>query len=86
MLCKAHGIVEKSGKNSKERFNLVIVGQTTFRNQAKTYLHWVKIRDREPIKNNSSIEAALYKWILPEIGYLPLRNVHNIAVKPLVER
>jgi integrase len=86
VLRKAREIVEKSGANSEERFNRVVLGETTFRDQAKTYLRWVQTRDREPIKDTSSIEAALNKWILPAIGDLPLGNVHNITVKLLVDK
>jgi integrase len=85
VLRKAREIVEKSGANSEERFNRVVLGETAFRDQAKTYLHWVQTRDRDPVKDASSIEAALNKWILPEIGDLPLADVHNITVKPLVD-
>jgi integrase len=85
VLRKAREIVEKSGANSEERFNRVVLGESTFRDQAKTYLNWVQTRDREPIKDASSIEAALNKWILPEIGDLPLADVHNITVKLLVD-
>ena len=85
VLRKAREIVEKSGANSEERFNRVVLGESSFRHQAKTYLHWVQTRDREPIKDASSIQAALNKWILPEIGDLPLADVHNITVKPLVD-
>ena len=83
---KAREIVEKSGANSEERFNRVVLGETTFQDHAKTYLRWVQTRGREPIKDTSSIEAALNKWILPEIGDLLLSNVHNITVKPLVDK
>jgi integrase len=38
------------------------------------------------VRDSSSIEAALNKWILPAIGDLPLGNVHNITVKPLVTK
>ena len=86
VLRKAREIVEKSGANSEERFNRVVLGETTFRDQAKTYLRWVQSRDREPIKDTSSIEGALNKWILREIGNLPLANVHNITVSPLVDK
>src|ERR1035438_9092103 len=86
VLRKAREIVEKSGANSEERFNRVVLGETTFRDQAKVYVHWVQTRDREPIKDASSIEAALNKWIIPEIGDLPLADVHNLSVKPLVDK
>jgi integrase len=86
VLRKAREIVEKSGANSEERFNRVVLGEITFRDQAKKYVRWVQTRDREPLKDTGSIEAALNKWILPEIGDLPLGNVHNITVKPLVSK
>jgi integrase len=81
---KAREIVEQSGANSKQQFNRVVLGGVTFREQAKAYLHWAVTRDREPIKDASSVEAALNKWILPAIGDIPLGDVNNITVKPLV--
>jgi len=83
---KAREIVEQSGANSKEHFNRVVLGEVSFREQAKVYLQWAKTRDREPIKDISSIEAALNKWILPEIGDLSLGSVNNITIKPLVDK
>ncbi len=82
----ARNIVERSGANSPELFNRVVLGGIPFREQAKSYLLWVENRDREPIKDSSGIEAALNKWILPEIGDLPLANVNNVTVKPLVTK
>ena len=82
----ARETVEQSGANSEERFNHVVHGETTFREQAKIYLRWVETRDREPIKDTSSIEAALSKWVLREIGDLPLAHVNNMTVKPLVSK
>ena len=84
VLRKAREIVEKSGANSEQCFNRVVLGEVSFRDQAKTYVRWATTRDREPIRDSSSIEAALNKWILGAIGDLPLGNVHNITVKPLV--
>ena len=79
-------IVERSGANSKEHFNRVVLGEATFREQANVYLRWAGTRDREPIKDLSSVEAALNKWILPAIGDMPLANVNNVTVKPLVDK
>ena len=79
-------IVERSGANLEERFNRVVLGEATFRDQAKLYLRWAGTRDRKPIKDLSSIEAALNKWILPAIGDMPLANVNNVTVKPLVDK
>ena len=86
VLRKAREIVEKSGANSEQHFNRVVLGEVSFRDQAKTYVRWAITRDREPIRDSSSVEAALNKWILPAIGDLPLGNVHNITVKPLVTK
>jgi integrase len=83
---KAREIVEKSVANSEERFSRIVLGEASFRDQAKTYVRWATTRDREPVRDSSSIEAALNKWILPAIGDLPLGNVHNITVKPLVTK
>jgi len=83
---KAREIVEKSGANSEQRFNRVVLGEISFGDQAKTYVRWATTRDREPIRDGSSIEAALNKWILPAVGDLSLGNVHNITVKPLVTK
>ena len=82
----ARELVERSGANSEQHFNRVVLGEVTFREQAKAYLRWVATRDREPIKDTSSIEAALNKWILPEIGDLPLGSINNVTVKPLVTK
>lgn len=83
---KAREIVEQSGANSKEHFDLVVLGGISFRQQSKVYLEWAKARDREPIKDTSSIASALNKWILPEIGDLSLGAVNNITIKPLVDK
>jgi len=83
---KAREIVEQSGANSKRHFNRVVVGDVTFREQGKEYLHWVQTRDRARIKDTSSIEAALNKWLLPEIGDVPLGRINNVTLKPLVEK
>jgi integrase len=50
------------------------------------YLQWAVTRDREPIKDAASIRAALNKWILPAISDMPLGNVNNITIKPLVDK
>lgn len=83
---KAKEIVERSGANSEQCFNRVVLGETTFREQATVYLQWAVTRNREPIKDAASIKAALNKWILPAIGDMPLGNVNNITVKPLVDK
>lgn len=83
---KAKDIVERSGANSEERFNRVVFGETTFREQALVYLHWAVTRTREPIKDATSVKAAFNKWILPAVGDMPLRQINNVTVKPMVDK
>jgi integrase len=77
-------IVERSGANSEQRFKQVVLGEAMFREQANVYMKWAVTRDREPLKDGASVNAALNKWVLPVIGDLPLGNINNITVKPLV--
>lgn len=83
---RAREIVENAGANSEERFNQVVLGEVTFREQAKAYLKRAVSRNRRPLRDTVSIEGAMTKWINPAIGDLPLRNVDNLTVKPLVEK
>ena len=82
----AREIVERSGANSVEHFNRVVLGEVSFRDQTKEYLRWAGTRDRKRIKDLVSVGVALNKWILPAIGDLPLAQVNNITVKPLVDK
>jgi len=79
-------IVEKAGANSEERFNQVVLGEVTFKEQAKAYLQKAVSRNRRPLRDTVSIEGAMRKWIYPAIGDLPLRLVDNLSVKLLVEK
>jgi len=83
---RAKEIVREAGANSEERFNQVVLGEVTFRDQANLYLQQAVTRNRKPIRDTTSIEGALRKWIFPEIGGLPLALVDNLAVKPLVQK
>ena len=83
---RAKEIVHNAGANSEERFNQVVLGEATFREQAKTYLQKAVSRNRRPLRDTVSIEGAMRKWIFPEIGDLPLPLVDNLSVKPLVQK
>jgi integrase len=83
---RAKQIVQDAGANSEERFNQVVLGELTFRQQAKAYLQTATTRNRKPLRDTVSIEGAFNKWIYPAIGDLPLRLVDNLAIKPLVEK
>lgn len=83
----AREAIEKSGANSKERFDRVVLGEgVTFREQAKIYLQEATSRNREPIQDPTSIRGAINKWIDPMIGDLTLSMVDNLTVKPLVKK
>lgn len=83
---KAREVLAAAGANSKERFDQVVLGERTFRQQAKEYLREAVGRNRKPIRNTTSIEGALRKWINPAIGDLTLSRVDNLTVKPLVTK
>src|SRR5262249_24092760 len=82
----AREIVERSGADSEQRFNQVVFGEVSFREQAKQYVKWATTRDREPLKSAGSLNAALNKHILPVLGDMPLSSVNNISVKPLMDK
>ena len=71
--------VRQAGANSEERFNQVVLGEVTFREQAKAYLQKAVSRNRKPLRNTVSIEGAMRKWIFPAIGEFPLGLVDNLS-------
>jgi hypothetical protein len=84
---RAKAVIEASGANSEDRFNRVVLGEgVTFRERAEIYLQEVTTRNRNPIEDPTSIQAALRKWINPVIGDLPLTMVDNLSLKPLVKK
>jgi hypothetical protein len=86
ILRRAKEIVEQSGANSEARFREVTLGEITFRDQAEAYLKAVVSRKRKPLRDTVSIEGALSKWFYPVIGDVPLSQVDNLALKPIVEK
>ena len=87
---KAREIIQASGADSAEYFNEVVKRDTgvTFREQSEVWLHQMQNRKRRPIRQSYAvtIQGALDKWILPVLGNLPLANVDNLSVKPLIEK
>ena len=87
---KAREIIQASGADSAEYFKEVVNQDTgvTFREQSKIWLKQLQNRKRKPIGQSyaATIQGALDKWILPAIGNLPLANVDNLSVKPLIEK
>jgi len=84
---KAKEVIAASGANSEERFNRVVLGEgVTFREQAKIYLQEASTRNRRPIRNTTSIQGALKRWINPMIGDMTLSMVDNVTLKPVVKK
>jgi integrase len=88
---KAREIIQASGADSPEFFRKVVTQSTgiTFREQSKIWLQNSLTRKRKPIRVTSAEDAqrALDKWILPEIGDLPLSEAaKHPAMKSLVAR
>jgi integrase len=83
---RAAEVIAKSGANSEQRFNQIVLGEVTFKQQAKVYLREAVSRNREPLRSTVSIEGALTKHVFSVIGELPLSMVNNLSVKPLVRK
>ena len=86
---KAREIIQASGADSAEYLKEVVKQDTgvTFREQSEIWLKHSQNRKRKPIGQSyaATILGALDKWIHPAIGNLPLANVDNLSVKPLIE-
>jgi integrase len=88
---RAKEIIQASGADSPDYFEEVVRPQpcgVTFREQSKLWLQQLLNRRRKPIRQSYAvtIQGALDKWLLPEIGELPLGNVDNLSVRPLIEK
>jgi hypothetical protein len=87
---KAREIIRASGADSSEYFKEVVKQDTgvTFHEQSEIWLKQLQNRKRKPIRQSYAvtIQGALDKWILPAIGQIPLANVDNLSVKPLIEK
>jgi integrase len=82
-------IIAASGADTERHFNEVVVPQqsgVTFAEQAEKWFSEATTRKRKPIAS-STIEfwrGCLDKWLIPNLGDIPLSNVNNGAVKRLV--
>jgi integrase len=85
---RAREIIAESGADTEEYFNKVVAGNkvVTFRERAEWWLDWLQTRNNDPIPETSvsSIRSALDKWLIPNLGDLPLSDVGNGALKNLV--
>ena len=87
---KGRGIIAASGADTEEHFNRAQAATlgSTFRQQAEWWLNHVQARKRRPVKPRTvaSWQAALDKWLNPNLGDLPLASVNNLPVRGLVEK
>jgi integrase len=88
---RAKEIVAESQVDTTQFFNRVVKQQLgiTFKEQSKIWLEQSQTRKRKPIRVTTvpTIQAALDKWILPEVGHLPLYETAKYpAMKALVAK
>src|SRR5258707_10311394 len=87
---RAKEIIAASGVDTVEYFEKVVRSNhgVTFREQAVIWLDDAKNRKRNPVSpaTSESWEAALKKWINPNVGDMPLDSVSNLAMKELVAK
>src|ERR1700722_10530786 len=73
---RAREIIADAQVDTAQYFNRVVKQQVgvTFEEQSKIWLGQSQTRKRKPIRTTTvpTIQAALDKWILPEVGHLPL--------------
>jgi len=85
---RAREIIAESGADTEEYFSKVVAGNkvVTFSERAEWWLDWLQTRNNDPIPETSvpSIRSALDKWLIPNLGDLPLSEVGNGALKNLV--
>src|SRR5207245_1419355 len=84
-------IIAESEVDTVQYFKRVVKQElgVTFKEQSKMWLEQSQTRRRKPIRATTvpTIQAALDKWILPEIGHLPLYETAKYpAMKALVAK
>jgi integrase len=80
--------IESSGMNNKQTFIAATAPATTFRSQANVWIDALSERKRRPVKPATlqSWQSCLNKWLLPNLGDMPLADVANGAMKTLVNK
>ena len=87
---RAREIIAKSGADTVEYFNAVVVKKqetvTTFQEQGAWWLESLRTRKRKPVAPSTTEdwERILIKWLNPHIGTLPISEVNNASLKRLV--
>jgi hypothetical protein len=88
---RAKEIITNAEVDTAQYFNRVVKQHfgVTFKEQSKVWLEQSQTRKRKPIRATTvpTIQAALDKWILPEVGHLPLyETAKYAAMKALVAK
>jgi integrase len=79
--------IEKQGINALEHFEQNNAPATTFEKQANKWVESLAQRRRKPVKPATIAGWAhcLDRWLIPNLGDKPLREVSNGALRELVE-
>jgi len=88
---RASEIIAESGADTEEYFNKVVKAQlqkscVTFKEQAESWFATATSRNRRPVAD-ATVQfwrGCLDKWLIPNLGDLPVSAVNNGAVKRLV--
>src|SRR5260370_14284340 len=88
---RAREIIADAQVDTPQYFNRVVKQQVgvTFEEQSNIWLDQSQSRKRKPIRATTvpTIQAALDKWILPEVGHFPLYDTAKYpAMKALVAK
>ncbi len=80
--------IEREGVNSKAYFNTNTAPATTFSAQAAKWIASLSTRRRRPVKPATlrGWQAALDKWLLPNLGEMLLADISNAALRDMVEK
>ena len=86
---RAKEIIAESQADTVQYFNRIVKRQfgVTFKEQSKIWLERSQTRKRKPVRATTvpTIQAALDKWILPQLGHLPLSETARYSpMKTLV--
>lgn len=87
---RAREIIAESGADKPELFNRVhgVNLGITFQQQAESWLHSMRTRKRKPIKpaTMKGWENHLKKWLIPNLGAMPLADINNRTLKEFVSK
>jgi integrase len=85
---KLREYIEREGINSNANFTTNTSPATMFRAQAERWIASLPKRRRKPVKPATIFgwQHALDKWLLPNLGSLPLAEVSNGALRGLVDQ